>query len=254
MTSGTASESAVLGIIRLFLLKSVMIRFYIAQGVKSASKTIQKPTKTDKVNILMNDMNINFNNMKYKITCADVKGLPATDLPEIVISGRSNAGKSSLVNALASSNKLARVSSKPGKTREIIYFDLDGKALVADLPGYGYSAASKEVTAKFSDLCDNYFRCGRKISLVLFLMDIRRTPSEEDIGMLEYLNNAGIPYIMVLTKCDKFSNAEIRKQLETLSEFFDFDSEAQVFAVSSKDKKGISDLKTAISDIICNNR
>ena len=200
--------------------------------------------------MLMNDTNINFNNMKYKITCADVKGLPVTDLPEIVISGRSNAGKSSLVNALASSNKLARVSSKPGKTREIIYFDLDGKALVADLPGYGYSAASKEVTAKFSDLCDNYFRCGRKISLVLFLMDIRRTPSEEDIGMLEYLNSQGIRYITVFTKCDKFSNAEIRKQLGILSDYFDFKEDAQVFAVSSKDKKGISDLKSAISEII----
>lgn len=93
---------------------------------------------------------------------------------------------------------------------EIIYFDLDGKALVADLPGYGYSAASKAITAKFSDLCDNYFRCGRKISLVLFLMDIRRTPSEEDIGMLNFLNDSGIPYIIVFTKCDKLSNAEIK--------------------------------------------
>ena len=145
----------------------------------------------------MNSMNINFNNFKYKITCADVKNLPGEGLPEIVISGRSNAGKSSLINALAGTNKLARVSGKPGKTRDIIYFDLDGKALVADLPGYGYSAASKAVTAKFSDLCDNYFRCGRKISLVLFLMDIRRTPSEEDIGMLDFLNKAGIPYIIV---------------------------------------------------------
>ena len=197
-------------------------------------------------------MNINFNNMKYKTTCADVKQLPGEGLPEIVISGRSNAGKSSLINALSGSNKLARVSGKPGKTREIIYFDLDGKALVADLPGYGYSAASKEITAKFSDLCDNYFRCGRKISLVLFLMDIRRTPSEEDVGMLDFLNKAGIPYIIVFTKCDKLSNAEMKKQLSYLSEFFDFAEDSIVFAVSSKDKKGISDLKTAITDIIVN--
>lgn len=201
----------------------------------------------------MNAMNINFNNMKYKITCADVKNLPGEGCPEIVISGRSNAGKSSLINALAGNNKLAKVSGKPGKTREIIYFDLDGKALVADLPGYGYSAASKAITAIFSDLCDNYFRCGRKISLVLFLMDIRRTPSEEDIGMLNFLNDSGIPYIIVFTKCDKLSNAEIKKQLGYLSEFFDFADDSMVFAVSSKDKKGITDLKTTISDIICVN-
>lgn len=195
-------------------------------------------------------MNINFNNMKYKITCADVKNLPADGMPEIVISGRSNAGKSSLVNALAGTNKLARVSGKPGKTREIIYFDLDGKALVADLPGYGYSAASKAVTAKFSDLCDNYFRCGRKISLVLFLMDVRRTPSEEDVGMLDFLNHTGIPYFIIFTKCDKLSANELRKQMVLLTEFFDFAEDSMVFTVSSKDKKGITDLKTAISDII----
>jgi GTP-binding protein len=195
-------------------------------------------------------MNINYNNMKYRMTCADVKNLPVTDVPEIVISGRSNAGKSSLINALANTNKLARVSGKPGKTREIIYFDLDGKALVADLPGYGYSAASKEVTARFSDLCDNYFRCGRKISLVLFLMDIRRDPSEEDIGMLEFLNKTGIPYLIVFTKCDKLSNAELKKQLTSLSESFDFDPDVEIFAVSSKDKKGINDLKSTISDIL----
>ena len=198
----------------------------------------------------MNPMNINYNNMKYKMTCADVKNLPVTDVPEIVISGRSNAGKSSLINALANTNKLARVSGKPGKTREIIYFDLDCKALVADLPGYGYSAASKEVTARFSDLCDNYFRCGRKISLVLFLMDIRRNPSDEDIGMLEFLNKTGIPYLIVFTKCDKLSNAELKKQLTSLSESFDFDPDVEIFAVSSKDKKGINDLKSTISDIL----
>ena len=198
----------------------------------------------------MNPLNINYNNMKYKMTCADVKNLPVTDVPEIVISGRSNAGKSSLINALANTNKLARVSGKPGKTREIIYFDLDGKALVADLPGYGYSAASKEVTARFSDLCDNYFRCGRKISLVLFLMDIRRDPSDEDIGMLEFLNKTGIPYLIVFTKCDKLSNAELKKQLTSLSESFVFDPDVEIFAVSSKDKKGINDLKSTISDIL----
>lgn len=198
----------------------------------------------------MNPMNINYNNMKYKMTCADVKNLPVTDVPEIVISGRSNAGKSSLINALANTNKLARVSGKPGKTREIIYFDLDGKALVADLPGYGYSAASKEITARFSDLCDNYFRCGRKISLVLFLMDIRRDPSEEDIGMLEFLNKTGVPYLIVFTKCDKLSNAELKKQLTSLSESFVFDPDVEIFAVSSKDKKGINDLKSTISDIL----
>ena len=83
-------------------------------------------------------------------------------------------------------------------------------------------------------------------------MDIRRTPSEEDIGMLEFLNKTGIPYIIVFTKCDKLSAAELKKQLNYLSECFDFAEDSMVFAVSSKDKKGISDLKNAISDVILN--
>ena len=101
-------------------------------------------------------MAINYGKIRYLKTCASIKDLPDGDLPEIVLAGRSNVGKSSLVNALGSNRKLARVSQTPGKTQQIIYFDMDGQAILADLPGYGFSKASKDKSKGFSELCDNY--------------------------------------------------------------------------------------------------
>ena len=139
-------------------------------------------------------MAINYGKIRYLKTCATTKDLPDETLPEIVLAGRSNVGKSSLVNALGGNKKLARVSQTPGKTQQIIYFDMDGQAILADLPGYGFSKASKDRSKGFSELCDNYFRVRKGIDLVLLLIDIRHEPSNDDIGMLNYLNSVGLPY------------------------------------------------------------
>jgi len=201
------------------------------------------------------NMSINYGKVKYFKTCASVRDLPDDRLPEIVLAGRSNVGKSSLVNALGSNKKLARVSQTPGKTQQIIYFDLDGKAILADLPGYGFSKASKSKSSGFSELCDNYFRVRKGIDLVLLLVDIRHEPSKDDIAMLDFLNESRLPYFLVFTKCDKLSAQQVRKQLQLMSTFLDFHEEARVFAVSSSEtnpqKSGITDLKQAISNEVC---
>lgn len=194
-------------------------------------------------------MEINFRKAKFKALAATIDQCPSTENPEIVMSGRSNVGKSSLINALADNSKLARVSSTPGKTRAVVFFEFDDKLLIADLPGYGYAKVSREKKAQFSSLADSYFTSGRKFDLVLHLMDIRREPSDEDVAMLEYMNANNIRYFVVFTKCDKYSNAQLRKRIEELKDIYNFDEDADIFAVSSSKKQGINALREAIAKL-----
>lgn len=195
-------------------------------------------------------MEVNYRKTKFLKVAATINQCPDTDMPEIVLSGKSNVGKSSLINAIADNKKLARVSQTPGKTREVIYFETDGKLLFADLPGYGFAKASKEVKELFSKLCDDYFRSGRRISLVLSLVDIRHEPSAHDIAMIEYLNQANIPYFLVFTKCDKLSKMQVSKQIAMMSKCFNFHEDACIFAISSEKKAGIKELCDAITEFV----
>ena len=195
-------------------------------------------------------MEINFRKAKFKALAASIDQCPDTNVPEIVMSGRSNVGKSSLINALVDNKKLARVSQTPGKTRAVVFFDIDDKLRIADLPGYGYAKVSREKKAQFSSLADSYFTSGRKFDLVLHLMDIRREPSEEDAAMLEYMNANNIRYFVVFTKCDKFSNAQLRRRIEELKDIYNFDENADIFAVSSMKKQGIEELREAIAKLL----
>ena len=195
-------------------------------------------------------MEVNYRKTKFLKVAATINQCPDTDMPEIVLSGKSNVGKSSLINAIADNKKLARVSQTPGKTREVIYFETDGKLLFADLPGYGFAKASKEVKERFSKLCDDYFRSGRRISLVLSLVDIRHEPSAHDIAMIEYLNQADIPYFLVFTKCDKLSKMQVSKQIAMMSKCFNFHEDACIFAISSEKKAGIKELCDAITEFV----
>ncbi len=193
-------------------------------------------------------MGVNFRNTIFFKLASSVDACPPQDIPEIVFSGKSNVGKSSLVNGLSDNKRLARVSQTPGKTQAVVYFNVDKKFYIADLPGYGYAKTSKEKKEKFSKLAENYFTCGRKIDLVLHLMDIRHRPSAEDVGMLEFLNNSGLPYFVVFTKCDKFSRQQLNKRLNELSQELNFDDDANVFLISSEKKTGLDDLKNAIEE------
>ena len=194
--------------------------------------------------------NINFRKTVFLIAAAKIAQCPDQDLPEVVLCGRSNVGKSSLVNALADNSKLARTSASPGKTRQVVYFEVDKSLLIADLPGYGYARVSREKASSFSSLCDDYFTSGRRISLALILLDIRREPSDKDIMMLEYLNSTDIPYFIVFTKCDKMSRSQCLTRQRALCSQFRFSPDARVYAVSSDKKLGITDLAEGISEFI----
>ena len=195
-------------------------------------------------------MSIQFRKTTFWGVASDIKACPPADRPEIVFSGKSNVGKSSLINALADNRKLARVSATPGKTRLVIYFNVDDKLYFADLPGYGYAKAPKDVKEKFNKLCDQYFVSGRKFSLVLHLMDIRHNPSADDIKMLDFMNQSNIPYFVVFTKCDKLSRAQINRQIQQFSKVLDFHEDAHIYAVSADKKIGLDDLRAGIEEFL----
>ena len=139
--------------------------------------------------------------------------LPPSTLPEIVFSGRSNVGKSSLINRLFSRKNLARVSSTPGKTVTVNFFRGDG-VIFADLPGYGYAKRNRSEKERWAELMEGYFSSGRNIRLVVQLIDMRHAPSADDITMLDFLRDSGIPYVIVFTKCDKLNRGETEKRRE----------------------------------------
>lgn len=156
-----------------------------------------------------------FDNAQFETSFGVAKQLMPSDMPEIAFSGRSNVGKSSLLNRLMNRKSLARVSSMPGKTVTINFFRLDSCRLV-DLPGYGYAKVSNDEKKRWSELMETYFSSGRDIRLVVQLIDMRHPPSQQDIDMIEYMVQCEIPFVIALTKADKLNKTERMKQLELI--------------------------------------
>lgn len=156
-----------------------------------------------------------FDNAFFETSFGTAKQLKESDLPEIAFSGRSNVGKSSLLNKLMNRKSLARVSSMPGKTVTINFFKLPECRLV-DLPGYGYAKVSHDEKIRWSELMESYFSSGRDIRLVIQLIDMRHAPTKQDIDMIEYMTECGIPFAVALTKCDKLNKTERMSQLESI--------------------------------------
>lgn len=171
------------------------------------------------------------------------KQLPPSDLPEIVFSGRSNVGKSSLINKILNRKALARVSATPGKTTTINFYRLDTLRF-ADLPGYGYAKRSKEETRRWSELVEGYFAGGRNIGLVVQLIDMRHPATKDDIMMLEFLLDRELPFCIALTKSDKLNVSERKKALAQLEEQLAFlPGGIPVVPFSSVKGEGVDSLK-----------
>ena len=158
-------------------------------------------------------------NVEFTYSAGLSSQLRPDDRPDVVFSGRSNVGKSSLINKLCNRKALARVSSKPGKTATVNFFDAGDFNLV-DLPGYGYAKVSKVEKLRWSELVEGYFAAGRNIALVVQIIDMRHKPSADDMNMINYLYDSGIPFIIVMTKADKLNKGEYAAQLEQMSKLF----------------------------------
>ena len=165
-------------------------------------------------------MAINTQNVSLKISAGLPKQFPADPLPQIAFSGRSNVGKSSLINTVLNRKSLARVSSAPGKTITINFYDIDRKLYLVDLPGYGFAKRSPEDKKKWSALTDGYFTQNKNIDrlcLVLQLIDSRVGPTADDEMMLDFLSQSGLPFVVVATKVDKLNATERKKNLDAIA-------------------------------------
>ena len=160
---------------------------------------------------------MNWNKVDFEAAFGTLEQLTESTLPEICFSGRSNVGKSSLINKILNRKSIARVSSTPGKTVTINFYKLDEFRLV-DLPGYDYAKVADRDRERWADLMEGYFRTDRNIKLCLQLIDMRHPATEFDISMLEFLSHFEIPYAVVLTKCDKLNKTEFNNRLALLKQ------------------------------------
>lgn len=182
-------------------------------------------------------------------TSAGVSGqLIASTLPEIAFSGRSNVGKSSLINKLLNRKSLARTSATPGKTATINFYKLDTMRLV-DLPGYGYAKLSASEKQRFSQTIEHYFDDDRDLRLVLQLIDMRHPPTANDLQMLDYLVECEIPFVIVLTKSDKLNKSERARRLSELeNELEDFEG-VQCIPFSAVNGEGVETLRSILDEV-----
>lgn len=181
---------------------------------------------------------------------ADVGGWrPEPKLPEVAFAGRSNVGKSSLINVLVQRKKAARVSNTPGRTREINFFDVNGQFVLADLPGYGYAKVSKERKATWRPLIEGYLKGSLRLRGVVLLLDSRREPSSDDLQMLDFLAQRETPTIIIATKVDKLPNAERSRRIEALALQAGVEPE-QVIPFSAVTGAGRDELAEAIAGLV----
>ena len=189
-------------------------------------------------------------NAKFVISVADSDKLPSYDKAEIAVAGKSNVGKSSFINFIASNGKLARTSSEPGRTRLLNYFDINGgEFLLVDLPGYGFARVSKEEKAKWGKMIEGYLQKSPTLKHVFVLLDIRHTPSADDKMLLGYLYHFNIPFTVVATKADKLSRMQQQKSKKMIANELCM-GEGNVIVVSSLKKTGKEEIFARIDQIL----
>lgn len=186
---------------------------------------------------------MNYNNAQFEKAFATLSQLDSSDLPEFCFSGRSNVGKSSLINKVLGRKSIARVSSKPGKTITINFYKVDNIRLV-DLPGYGYAKVSFSEKERWAELMEGYFGMGRNIKMVFQLIDMRHPATEFDISMLEFLYANNIPYTVVLTKADKLNKTETENRMKLIyEELGEYAENTQIIPFSIQNSSGVEKVR-----------
>ena len=187
-------------------------------------------------------------NSVFEKSSKTIDQCPNKNLPEFAFVGRSNVGKSSLINSLLNNKSIAKISSKPGKTLLINHFRINDKLFIVDLPGYGYATVSKKIKEDIKNIHENYFKLRKELLYTLLLIDIRHDIQKKDVEFMEFLINNYCPFVIIFTKSDKLKNNEFDKQVENLkkqlSEYWE--DLPRMFVTSSKTKTGISEIHSFI--------
>ncbi len=192
---------------------------------------------------------MNFNNAQFEKAFGTFEQLEESNLPEICFSGRSNVGKSSLINKVLGRKSIARVSSKPGKTVTVNFYKVDNVRLV-DLPGYGYAKVPFAEKSRWSELMEGYFGSGRNIKMVFQLIDMRHPATEFDLSMLDYLSQMEIPFTVILTKSDKLNKGETANRLELIYEELDDLAEGiEIIPFSAQNGQGAERIREIIESL-----
>lgn len=194
---------------------------------------------------------INFNKAEFTAAAGTSDQLQASDKPEVIFSGRSNVGKSSLINKLVNRKSLARVSATPGKTATINFFDVDKFCLV-DLPGYGYAKVSHSERDRWGELMEGYFSQQRNFCLVVQIIDMRHPPTQDDINMIDFLYNNDFEFIIVMTKKDKLKKNAQLQSIERIKDILSDYKDIKLYPFSALNGEGTDDIRQAITEYVEN--
>ncbi len=178
------------------------------------------------------------NNARFEITAVKPAQYPASNVPEVAFVGRSNVGKSSIINSLLNRKNLARVGAAPGKTREINFYNIDDSLYFVDLPGYGYASVSKGKKSTWFDIVETYLYSRLQLKLIIMLVDIRHAPSAEDKMMYDWLLANNVPHLIVASKSDKISRGQINPRLQEIVKVLGVKEGIAVIPFSSETKNG----------------
>lgn len=184
---------------------------------------------------------MNFNNVEFLLSAANKGSFPVKELPEIAFAGKSNVGKSSVINRILQRKNFARVGEKPGKTVHVNYFNIDNKCYFVDLPGYGYAKVSQAEKERWGRLMESYFAAGR-IDLGVFIVDSRHAPTNNDITMARWFIDSGCPFVVVANKLDKLKKSEIEPNIQVIREDLELPNECPVIPFSAERGTGRDDL------------
>ncbi len=198
-------------------------------------------------------MKLNYNKANFYSSYGKFSQIPPSEKIEIAFAGHSNVGKSTLINKLFNRKNLARVSSVPGKTATINFYQLENIYFV-DLPGYGYAKVSKSEKERWSGLIEGYLSADRDIRLVFMLVDMRHAPTKDDISMINYLIDTETPFVIVLTKADKLNKSERAERMEAFKNEIPYFSDIHSIPFSSQTFEGVEELRQIVEDIAADDK